>query len=118
MAAPPGPVVDAEDARGWGSTREGAGLHEPEDRLATDTHAQACGETCPSRAAQRQANVVPCCPEALGQPGARTGKVGEALGEHATRTLRRTTDKATDADAHEKRRPTPGQIAECPFVDA
>jgi len=118
MAAPPGPVVDAEDAWWWVGAREWTGLHQPEDRLPADAHAQVVGQTCAGLTAQRQADALQRCPEALGQPGARAGKIGEALGENAPRTLQRTTDIATDADVQDQRRPTPGQIAQCPFVGA
>jgi hypothetical protein len=80
LALAPGPIIDADDARGR-PVRQGQSAHEAQHRRAARRHAQAAQQARPGRATQGHANPTLRVGQAVCPPRPRRNEAGEPLDE-------------------------------------
>jgi hypothetical protein len=108
-APPPGPVVDADDARGR-RYRNGSHPDQAQQGVAADRHGKPARQAGAGLTAGMQSDAALRLSEANGPPDPRQGHLRQAFGEDAARALGTGAAKATDLKIEMADPPLPGKI--------
>ncbi len=113
MAAPPGPVIDGEDARrGRLLVVVADAADQPQQRVRAGRHGQSLAQPPAGLAAERQADMALQAAQSLGSACASRGDTGQALGEGLAGTGRVEAAEPPCLDAQRHGATLPRQIGE------
>ena len=117
VAAPPGPVVDADHSR-LGDRRRRHGAHRAQQCVAADRDGEARREPGAGRAADGEAEATVHLSQPSGPPQARRCHRTDALGEDPARAAGRVAPEAAQAQVHLGGAALPGQVAQAAAIAA
>jgi hypothetical protein len=116
-APPPGPVVDADDARGR-CHRNGSRPDQAQQGVATDRHGKPARQAGAGLTAGMQSDAALRLCQANGPPDPRQGHLRQAFGEYPARALGSGAAKATDLKIEMADPTLPGKISEMANISA